>query len=313
MSGPDYTKLPRGTMTLVPLALLGLFFLIYYHVADWKLLYVGDSFHDRMVHRLEIIGNRVPIAGPILVEARDNMEAAGLQIVRFDEESPAIRDRHKEHMARWPRIQGMVVWNDKQVIMRLGKFEQWEIALGLEDGQFLDRTLLHEMVHVAYGEYDFEFDPPSIFDAEDQLYLCLDDSQFPTCWKIFERNLEEELVAYLAEEIVMEGRGWGVSFPEPGDLANPNTHWGKQYEELMDFLIPECFTRGFFKSLVGWSPHFTDEENFILRDRVEKLRNSEMFRNKVIVRLKLFGLIPWSINKVPPSETSDIELLLQED
>lgn len=288
-SGPDLTKLSPSAMVLIPLAAILLAVVIYFSVADWGLVLVGDTFHDRMVHRLERIERRWPTAAPILEIAIPRLNEFGFQFFRFDVESPAISDHNKAYFTNWTNCTGMVDWNEKSVIIRMEESSQKMIALGWDDGTFLDILLLHEMVHVAYGVDEFQ--RPSLSQAEEQLHICLDESKYPPGWKLFENSLVEELVAYLASEVIAVDGGGRNNLLRPGDLANPATLWGSRYNELLKNLVPECFSRVFHKSVVELSLNYTDEEAEILFGRVERFRNSEGLRKRVEKGLHRFGLL----------------------
>jgi hypothetical protein len=254
----------------------------YIRFSDWPLIYRGDSFHDRMMHRLDSIERNYPRSWKILELSRAKIDTLGYEILRFDPDSPLINDFNKAYMAKWPEIAGRVDGQGKQIVLRLSSLEQWLAALLIGEGEYLDHLLLHEMVHVAY---DKEIETAgSMIDAEDQLKLCLDPNQSPKGWEMFERSLVDELVAYVAAKAIIDRKPARV--PAGHDIVDPYYSWDRWYLEKLDYLIPECFSRVFHKSVVGWSPYFSEEEAEILRQRVEDFRNSKRLHGQVVEGLR---------------------------
>lgn len=276
-------RFPRLKFEHVVWAFIGIALVFaYIWFSDWPLVYRGDSFHDRMVHRLVSIEQNHPRSWKIIDASLGKMDALGTKIVRYDSRSPQIKDYHRDYMERWPHIGGMVVGGKKQVIIRVSSFELWAIAAMLDGGENLDTTLLHEMVHVANDD-TIKY-TESRMDAEEQLMLCLDPAQRPEAWVMFERSLVDELVAYVASRSIIEGRSARV--PVGRDITDPRYSYDRWYVERLDYLIPECFSRIFYKSVVGWSPHFPEEEADILKQRVEDFRNSGDLGNQVKAGLR---------------------------
>ncbi len=157
------------------------------------------------------------MALPILEMAKPNFVKGGYEFVRFSADSPVISDYFKEYMVLWPQVRGLVSLYHRQVILRLNTFDLWTAALGIDFG-ILDTTILHEMVHVAYGKR--ELAAPTMRESEEQLYLCLNESQRPIGWIIFEEELVEELVASLASNSIIYGALIRVPGPrEINDLS----------------------------------------------------------------------------------------------